>query len=77
MWAHGPHKNEKLKRNLAMTLITANPTTESVTIYLPRLKTLPMVKRAANFLDFTRITGVSASACNDVTQKITYSMEKP
>lgn len=34
----------------------------SMSFYLPRLNILPMVKRAANFLDLTRIMGVSANA---------------
>jgi hypothetical protein len=53
----GPHKNEKLKEHTLISGIHPKLT------YLLILKRLPIVNNAANFLDFTTITGVKASAC--------------
>ena len=37
--------------------------------HLPKLNTLPKVKRAANFLDFMRMKGVRAIACMHAHRK--------
>ncbi len=54
----GPHRKEKLQvESILIIAIIKIPD-----LHLPRLKTLPIVNRAANFLDFTKIIGVNANA---------------
>ena len=60
---HGPHKNEKLcERDTREDIRQPTNCSPSPNIHLPMLKRLPRVNRAANFRDFSTITGVRASA---------------